>query len=418
MKDSRGPLAVVAGVVVIGLLLIWTASTREEVAEPVLVGSVAPSPVLLPAAQASVQTAPPSSAKRPAAQAHDNQVFVCGIGWVDRLEDGALKEVTAEGVAAIDLARRQLIGRLSSDASPLARAAAIQVEDISDAAEPSPALEASSDAAAALWRQQRIRHAERLAQLAVSSTDPRVYGLAVRTCKSDPVVASSAHCASLSLQQWARLDPQEAQSWLYALDEAVARNDQLAIADSLFHIGSAAHWKEGMFEAVGEVVRLAGQSDAELAAAMQVSTEVIGIAAAQTTPYRTLTVACRMPALADADRHQLCDRAAETMTQRSDAMIVAMIGSSVARNVGWPAERIDAIRGLTQAMRESIPMQRFFDCRETKALLSRFARQSEIGEIGYAREWMAATGRSIDTYARKERDRRLPGEAADHERPR
>src|SRR5437870_2085243 len=64
--------------------------------------------------------------------------------------------------------------------------------------------------------QRRARRRDALAEISASTTDPRVYALGYMTCATSRPASGDA-CQMLSAAQWARLDPGNAQPWLYAL---------------------------------------------------------------------------------------------------------------------------------------------------------------------------------------------------------
>ena len=75
---------------------------------------------------------------------------------------------------------------------------------------------------------------DQLVRLAVVSQDPLVYVIALEACKGS-AEGGAANCALLSLEQWARLDPDNAQPWLELAAQAQREHDVDAELDAMRH---------------------------------------------------------------------------------------------------------------------------------------------------------------------------------------
>lgn len=64
-----------------------------------------------------------------------------------------------------------------------------------------------------------------LVQLAVGTTDPAVYAMAIALCGSESGTDSDSECHGISLQRWAQIDPGNAVPWLLLADDARKRHN-------------------------------------------------------------------------------------------------------------------------------------------------------------------------------------------------
>ena len=376
-----------------GLAVIaWLASSQDvSPAEP-------PKVFVAPGAQvASValeRSAPASAAVvAPTGERDSELVEICGLGWVEAKADANFiePEVFAQ-IPGIEASVRGIVAGLRESPDTFAQAVGIVLE-----------MKGGPDGAgdAALI--------EQLARQAATTDDPRVYALAFRVCSRTP---SEGSCALLGVGQWARLDEGNAAPWLFALDDAAARNDRAQVDEALYRIGSAARFDDRVLALSGPIVARAGASDSDLMAAQMLATQAVGIAAALSLPLQRLTRACGGTQLADVNRKQVCDAIAATLGERSDSMLVSMIGASLGRRVDWPTERVVAIRVLSVALSDlwssdTAADPRFgisYNCKGVRTTLARLDRLARVGEPQVAREWIATNGKPFESYARVARE--------------
>ena len=120
--------------------------------------------------------------------------------------------------AQAQASRARLLARMSASADPYANAVATWL-DIGDADDPNHLAE-------------RVR---KLAAMAASTRDPRLYSLALRTCWR----RTDRECVALSARRWSEIDPGNAMPWLMMLDEAAQQHDESGLQEALFHVTHA-----------------------------------------------------------------------------------------------------------------------------------------------------------------------------------
>lgn len=396
-------LAVACGViavVVTTILVVLGGSAEEPRAAAVLVNTV-PRPVLAAIVESIAKL---EAALAPPPGSGSEQIEVCGIGWVGVKADGAVEAAALQAAPGLLAARRRLLDSMAAAPDEFSPAVASWLDLYGDA----------SEQARTGVDEMRTRVATRrdaLARRASTATDPRVYALAFQTCSRAP---EQGACAMLSAARWAQLDAGNAMPWLFMLDEATRRNDEAAVADALFHIASAQRFEDRQFAAFGAIHAHIGSLDIDLPAALGVSVEAISMAAAQSMTIQPLVQACRIPAIGDANRRQVCEGVAEVMAERSDSLLLRQVGVAMGRRLGWPEQRTDAMTGELRewTQSQSASIESFSDsCSGLTKLLAGFDRQASLGEVGVMHDWAATTGRSRESFALAGRNARLSSEA-------
>jgi len=389
---SRRHWAILGACVVLVFAGTWLAV--GERALPGVVVLPAPSRALATpaAADAFVTTVEPTPPVAPPRLRGSERVEVCGLGWVEAGADGSVDPAVLARMPALNAARRRLVDSLASSGDDFERAASLWLKMVDVT---------SAGTLAADLREQ-------LAQRATTTRDPRTYAIAFKTCRLTPEVGS---CALLNARRWAQLDSDNGEPWLFLFNEATTRKDREQADEALFRLGEAARVEDRYFAVAGLLARRAGSTDTGLLAAHELAIESLGGMAAQAmAPLQAITVACRGPSLGDANRRQRCDAVASAMAERSDVLVYAAIGAAMGRRLGWPQARTDAVAALSSASNESLlarepdPLQ--WSCPRAASVLDRFARQGVVGEVGFAREWIAASGSTVERYAAKESEQR------------
>jgi hypothetical protein len=226
--------------------------------------------------------------------------------------------------AALLAARRRIESNLRASPDPYANAVAVWLD-----------VPPGDDADGRLAAERR----RRLAALAASTRDPRLYALALRACWRP----AGDGCASLNPRQWAALDPGNAMPWTLLMDEAAAHDDLSGLQEALFHVTTSSRIDERDEAPVAAIIDAAQDDDANLAAALAMSTDAIGISAAQVGPVAL--GACRYASPADANIYQQCLAMRDLLENRSDSTVLRLIGAGIDRRLtgdAAPGQRLAA----------------------------------------------------------------------------
>lgn len=334
---------------------------------------------LPPVAAAVMPTASPTSANQlparvadsppPARASHaEDEVEVCGVGWMVAPPMGTPDEAALLAAPGIGAVRRDIGASLNSSSDEFERAVALWAGAVGEPL----SFETRRDL---------------LAREATATGDPRVYALAFRNClgKTGPDGA----CAMLSAEQWARLDPGNAMPWLYALDAAVSRHDTAARDEAIYQVSVAPRIEDRMFAAPAAIVDHAPDDDRGALAAWTLAVEALGMSAAQTMPLQTLTQSCGRAELADANRRQVCSAIADLFMQRSDSYLLQTVGGGLGRRLGNDAEPLDGSRTEINALLMAT-LSTSLACDDVRRELRRFRRAVQIGEVQAMREQVSS----------------------------
>ena len=407
--------------VVLGLALLFVASARHaaEVA-PVVPGVQAPV-----AAVTADEPVPEAVATAASASHGADAVQVCGGAWVKTQADGSLDPAEFERATQLPQARERILAKLRASPNELARAsiwllAMLGADRQRRLAAPTgaPDCEGAGCAASPEAMSEVAQARDALARLAVSTSDPRVYALAFKFCGGNSNKAGEGACRMLSAEQWAHLDPGNAAPWLFMLSSAKAHDDRAVQDEVLFRIASARRSDVGFFAVAGAILEATPDDDPSQLAAFAMVTEAIGMEAAVALPaMQPMTSACRGSALRDANRAQVCAGIAELLADRSDTLLERMIGVAIGRQIGWPAERVDRMRGEYSAYANGMsPLEsevKDFGCAPIRRDLDRVRRQATLGEAGALRAWVAASGKRPEDFVREERSRQQLARASE-----
>ncbi|MEO8804862.1 MAG: hypothetical protein ABI433_02185 [Burkholderiaceae bacterium] len=373
----------VTGAALLATVLWWAA---RGVGDPVpsaatRINATTPQPVELASSATVFGTLPSRVAERPQV---DDEVQVCGLGWVKAQADGSVDpNVLEQGSRASD-ARAGIVAALRADKNELSQAVALWLSMI----------DAGADIA-------QIRDA--LAKAVVSSTDPQAYALAFNVCRGNP--RNEGACQMLSASQWARLDPGNATPWLTLLSEAKARKDRAAEDEALYRIGSSQRSDLGFFAAPALAVNAASGDDLSVLAAWSIAVEMIGSAAAWSIPsYQHVVLACKGAALNDTNRRQTCSAIADVLTDYSNSFVDQMMGVAIGKQLGRPAARREWQSDEYAAYLASLGRQSLA-CADLRRGLDDLRRKASVGEAGALREWVAQSGKRPEDFAREARFR-------------
>jgi len=243
-----------------------------------------------------------------------------------------------------------------------------------------------------------LAHTQRaqLVASAVATTDPALYALALRACESSPA-SDRVGCEGLSHRRWAQLDPDNAVPWFYLAGEAQRDGDPNLWHEALYRASLATRsdtYADQLLLAVEQAV------PAGVARWQRLHHQLlaIGFAAGQGfPPYSAALAFCEPGLLADANRRQLCERLAQRMTEQQRSLLELAIGTALGRHVGWPRERLQALRAETYvlpkvSMERSLQLLLQSDCQSMQAFGEQLAQRAREGELRWMRSVLQEQG--------------------------
>jgi hypothetical protein len=380
--------------VAIAVLIGWAMVKGDAPPAPATASPEAAEVASLPASSAQDGMTPATSEPVSASSAPD-EVQVCGGAWLKAGADGQVSAADAEAfrLSMLAVAKAPALATMEAGTDVRAQAAAELVR-IVDAQAPSACDSYEACARAAeLGRQAATAHRATLAHLAQDSTDAQTYGWAYRACHV-PGAANESACQLVTSRQWARLDPSNAAPWLAMAAEAEKQGDAGAVDDAMFHVASAARQEQGLGVLPKVLIEHAPSGDAYLAGTVAMAIEGLAIDASASVPYTTATRYCGARNLGDANRRETCERIAELFVTRSVTPSERDIGLGMARRLGWPQERLDAIEGERRTLeglsaREIALVDPLGSCQSLHAQLDRIRDIAGSGDVASTRRAVA-----------------------------
>jgi hypothetical protein len=252
------------------------------------------------------------------------------------------------------------------------------------------------------WKQAARVHAERvapllseLATLASTTNDPRVMLLARDQCFALTTAGPPApHCQALTARRLVTLDRDNAVAWL-----ALAADEPGAVDEAMHQASIAQRWDDYATSARRFIERVDAKGGLR---SMAITQALLSVPALRTIEDRQLVLQhCgAKPVAADANRHQLCDKIAEGLHERSTNVGSRVTAGMVAKALGSPhadawqeqAKLLDHVL-LTQSLDEAAQTRDAGDCAigMPRELLLRSARE---GEVAALQALMQASGQS------------------------
>jgi hypothetical protein len=419
VKQRRWVLvATAAAAAAVGLLIGSRMSGPPSpvvAASPPPVAAVASSPAAL---------APSMPASVAATSLHDSEeIEICGLGFVPADEAA---QVLQNGFSPAPEVVARVSGSLRASTTAPARALGLWLPAIDAAARATTTvneeMERCGDDQSCIVPLRNgffetLQEATRpgvdaLAREAAGTEDAAVYAMAVQACLAfDPRMARGGNCQLVTVERWAQLDPDNAVPWTYLASAALSRNDGDAAGEALYRasIADVSRLYGDSLLAMAKPALASGFTDVQR---LQLANELIGVQAGWTLPsFSTPMKMCSDEALRDGNRRQICDAYASMLIEKGNTLIERAIGIRLGERLHWPTERLEALRdereALSLAMTEdNVSPDGSFSCDAQKRAIEAALRTSTPGEIGRARAAIATSGRSLDDWTRRGRERR------------
>jgi hypothetical protein len=225
---------------------------------------------------------------------------------------------------------------------------------------------------------------QRLAALAQTTTDARVYAMAFRECRESIDDGAAPECGMLSARQWAQLDHGNALPWVYVVGDASM--DSVDRNEALFQIASSSRMQERPFAAAEVILAHAGSDGAGLVAANELVSQALERANRQTLPLYALLSACHDGKDEDSNVAQLCAKTSDLFLRHSDALAMRRIGGTMLPATAGDEAHRERLREQLASLTPAPRLQDAGDCASLRRLQEFQRRAGEIGEVGALRE--------------------------------
>ncbi len=261
--------------------------------------------------------------------------------------------------ASLVAARQRVEATLRASADPYANAVAVWLD-----------LPGDDDVDGGLMAERD----RKLAAMAASTRDPRLYALALRACWHK----SGRDCQGLSARRWAVLDPDNAMPWALLFDEAAAHDDLSGMQEAMHHITQSKRIDERDDAPLAAIIDAAADDDANLAAALAMSVDAIGISAAQVGPV-TIS-ACRYATPENANVWQQCLAMRDLLENHSDSIVLRMAGASIDKRLTGNAEPLKRVLAQIDRLPVALPGSAT-GCRDLRRQVDFLRRAAANGPI-------------------------------------
>lgn len=405
-----GRAIVIAAVATVGVAL-WIGDERglwddaptvanEVAALAAPASSAAPqrtSPAAAPSVVTQASTRAPSAAL-PAA----SEVRVCGLGSVPVGSDGpdmAARRLRAERTRPV-MAR--WIEALQASAEPRGKAAAWVLAPVLAAppvAAPRTACGADADCApppslagVVAWASQR----ERLAELAATSRDPGVLGMAMQACATGSPPAEGSACLRLEPEEGIAADPAHAEPWLRLADKQLEHEDA-ELADEALRRALSLPFGRLVEQSLLAAVQATQPADAGVQEKLQMGEALAALRSGWREPGSVAaSVSCGAAQFKLPGRRELCLQLAEHLVLRGATLQDVASGRALGRRLGWYPERMAAAaKDLESAARLAAAFSgdEAHDCPAAQRQIDYYAALATQGELAAVRRFAASLPR-------------------------
>jgi hypothetical protein len=248
---------------------------------------------------------------------------------------------------------------------------------------------------------------DEVVQLAAGTGDPAVYAMALSMCDSSTATDAASACRQLSLQHWARLDPDNAVPWLLLAGRARALHDAAAEADAFSH-AAASHKIDSYSDSVFTFAEPLLPQDVTPLERAYLAAEVIGVESAIRLPqYSVASQHCSSDAMQDGIVRQQCDSVAELLVSKGNNLLDLGVGKAIGARAGWPSKRVDELlqeqHALMQALIQQTPSDTdtLWTCDAVSRLNAYMVQRVRLGELGAGRELLERSGETVEVMAQR-----------------
>lgn len=411
---------IVLGIIVVAVGAVLVLRDWRSVGERVVVSAA---PVRGAVARAVESTsfalpaAAPASTREPPRVLADDEVEVCGAGIVKRAElerpdfgaqhfrdpkergDQWIANLRLSSDEAVRAAGHYLAATLSwkpADPTLLERVQACDRNAECITQQFRDALFGGSDA---------TREIDALVDEAATTNDPFVYAMAVQACGAgDPKSKRGGRCQLITLDRWTQLDGDNFIPWLFLAAAAEARGDAAARQEALYRASIASASRIAGQELLGRTLP-SMPSDLSEFERFTLNFGAVGVASTWVLPpFQVVTRACTAEAVRDANVHQVCDGLASVLADKSNTLIERAIAIRMAERLGWPTERVQAMKKERDAYYQAAslsPPSDALDCASLQKTNESFLRRSRMSELASSRVLIAESKQTVDVLAKQ-----------------
>jgi hypothetical protein len=242
--------------------------------------------------------------------------------------------------------------------------------------------------------QARPVNAEPLVKLALGSNDLDVYATALYGCTG----VKTNVCASLTYQNWAEMEPNNAAAWLMAANEAESRKDSVARAAALRHAVTA---KDYNTRTPSLATVLTAESAKELSPLAQSSIAGVLMEIDESIKFKPLGGVgrhCGAAEVIDDERRVLCDALATKLADNDKTLVGVRMAITIGERLGWSNERLQPLKDEYLVGTSPTPGsldQTMFTCNTLYKANQAVQKSLSVGERAAVHDVVKKSGKSL-----------------------
>jgi hypothetical protein len=191
-----------------------------------------------------------------------------------------------------------------------------------------------------------------LVRLAINSSDPDLYALAIHSCRSRIGDGAEGDCSQLNFGQWARIEPGNAAPWLGIANEALLHGDKATVHDAMFR-ASRSRFSDFHDDQIYELIASDLMTQQEKSDQTGIMMSVLGIKAAVALPGLMIPYQyCSSTTSIDQYRLQVCGDLAAMLIRNGRSLMDVGIGAATASRMGWTDARLSALHDEVDALHQ------------------------------------------------------------------
>lgn len=197
-----------------------------------------------------------------------------------------------------------------------------------------------------------------LARLALTSTSAQVYGMAWQTCQAQGASDANSACGMLSAEQWARLDPANAVTWLELASAARTRGEAATLDEAMFQVSKARSLESSWGRAIDAALQRM-PADVPAVDALIIAGELHNLATSDgSRTHLALDAYCSADGMRDANRQQRCAEISDLLVgSRAQSLLDLTTGMKLGERAGWSHARLKSLADERAAVSEVLARQ-------------------------------------------------------------
>jgi len=190
-----------------------------------------------------------------------------------------------------------------------------------------------------------------LVLLALETNDPAIYALALGQCSENNVDMPAGPCRRLSLEHWAKIDPDNAVAWMWIASRDDKSGDPVRTDEAFSEAAEASRLDSyvGAMKALALGALPPKVTPLEKAVAGADLISISGLV----TPVALVTTLCSEQALQVVTRKQQCSSVTNVLATQGTSMTEVAMAAILGKRLGWPQDKWITLRKESDYYRQA-----------------------------------------------------------------